>query len=97
MASSEAIRRKVAHLTMINRRIFFETINEPGHVFTYSEAFLLDEVRLLAREKKVEIEYQTPESKLYKKHGCYTCKVIGSLDEKEEETFLFDPNELVLY
>lgn len=96
MASSEAIRRKVAHLTKINRRIFFERINKPGRVFTYSGAFLLNEVKQLAHEKGVAIEYQTPETYLYKKHGCSTCIIKRPSKKEKVKKFLFDPEELVL-
>ncbi len=35
--------RTLQHLTKINQRIFFEMIHQKGRVFTYSDAFMLDE------------------------------------------------------
>lgn len=92
-------RGTIAHLTKYNQGIFFGIVKEPDRPFTYSELFLLDEVKQLAYAQDIAIEYQPPRSDLYRDHGCFTCKVVGKyskLNGKGEQTFLFDPEELVL-
>lgn len=89
---------RIPRLTKRNEAIFFGMVTEPGTIFTYSPDFLLDEVRVIAKRNRLEIEYQIPKTDLYKKHGCFTCIILGPSKEQKQksEKFLFDPEELVL-
>jgi hypothetical protein len=62
-------------LTLGNRKVFFQNVEE-GELCTYNDAYLFDDVRKLAEEFNVDIEYILPEDPEYQQHGCYCFKIV---------------------
>ena len=66
----------VRQLTRGNAATFFNE-TKIGDLFTYSESFILPEVRELARKNNFLVQYCPPESEPYKRHGAMTVRVTG--------------------
>ncbi len=82
-------KRRVNFLSIVaNHDLFFSklTVND---IFTYSSAYLFDEVAGIAERRCLSIEYCTAKSPEYKKYGDRTAKVIEDR-LKIEKIFHFD-------
>ena len=66
-------------LNLNNQRTFFGTL-EIGSVFTYSDAFIPQEIIKLALEKNISVEYCVPGTSEDIEFGSYTMKVIDITD-----------------
>ena len=90
----------IRHLTWVNKDTFFKKC-EVNEIFTYNDFFYLyKDVENLAKKENIIIKYCHPESKEYKEHGCFTCKVIA-INKKEKEkcnkdTFFNELNHFIL-
>jgi hypothetical protein len=65
-------------LTENNEKEFFQTVSV-GEVFTYSNSFIPQEIKKLAKENGLKVEYCKPGTSEYKAHGCHTMVVLGKV------------------
>lgn len=77
-------------LTLGNKDKFFDKV-EIGANCTYSETFLLEDVKRLAEEKGCKIKYNPPESQVYKKLGSLNFTVLEKEGEQGLATEVVQP------
>ncbi len=63
-------------------------------LFTYSLAYSFSEVRSIADDRGLVIEYCKPGTPEYEKYGSVTVIVIEDKLQKKEQIFHFDPQHL---
>jgi len=88
-----ATRNGITFLSIVtNHNLFFSklTVND---IFTYSSAYLFDEVAKIAERRCLSIKYCNINSLEYKKYGDRTAKVIEDR-LNIEKIFHFDPEFL---
>lgn len=64
-------------LTENNEDNFFQSL-VVGEVFTYSTSFIPQEIKKIAIENCLRVEYCKPGTSEYKSHGCHTMVVLGN-------------------
>lgn len=76
-------KKKLPHLVERNLVAFFIGL-EPGDLFTYSfDLFDFREVKHLADERGIELEYMKPGTPEYDTYGCTTCRVVSRLSVED--------------
>ena len=73
--------------------LFFKSLKK-GHLVEYSMAYVLPEVKDIAKKYGVILEYCGSGTSAYHKYGDFICQVISTRVDTPE-IYNFDPNELV--
>lgn len=94
-ALEKRIKEILPKLTIRNQHSFFGKNVKHGELFSYSDSFLLRDVRHLAKKQGYWIDYCKPGSLPYKMHGsqvCYAHEIEKAAEEMEAASF---PNKLI--
>ena len=76
-----------------NKDKFFEELTI-GDLFTYSDGYLLGEVKNMAERRGLELRYCPPKSIAYEAYGSMTVQVVKDRLVHVPQMFHFDTNQL---
>lgn len=87
-------------LTENNKHIFW-SLARVGQTYTYSMAFMLNDIKKMAKENGFIVRYNEPNTPLYKKYGSLNFTIVSSgvdvtsiVDEEKPIKMIFTPTSI---